>query len=343
MGKLRDLVKFRNELVEKLDQLDLDEDIENKIRLLSILSYENSDSTYLTDVDIATTAYKSLQEQAQTVKNKLKESISKVNEELYSYARTEYTSDFYQKNFVEEGIKKHLTLNVALTDKIVSRITQYCDWHYPGLLIMPRDKNWIDLMVGCDPLYLTAYSTSILWDLSPGMEKVAHDGLVDALDSFESWEIYNLKEMVAEYPLVYQRRLRLYSIKDRDFRILPKEQFSFVLSWDTFNYLTYDIIKQYVQEVFRLLRPGGVFMFSYTNCELEPSADKVESWNASCCFSSWLSELFTEIGYELIAFHDESIDEEKLSYVSWAEVRKPGELKTIKYHQSMGEIRDVNE
>ena len=72
MGKLRDLVKFRNELVEKLDQLDLDEDIENKIRLLSILSYENSDSTYLTDVDIATTAYKSLQEQAQTVKNKLK-------------------------------------------------------------------------------------------------------------------------------------------------------------------------------------------------------------------------------------------------------------------------------
>jgi hypothetical protein len=343
MGKLRELVKFRNELVEKLDQLDLNEDIENKIRSLSILSFENSESTYLSNISDAITSYQSLQTEAQTVKNKLKEFLKEINKELYSYARTEYTSDFYQKNFVEEGIKKHLTLNVDLTDKIVSRITLYCDWHYPGLLIMPRSKDYIDLMVGCDPLYLTAYSTPILWDLSPGMEKVVHDGLVDALDSFESWEIYNLKEMIAKYPLVYQRRVRLYSIKDRDFRILPREQFGFVLCWDTFDYLTYDIIKQYVQEVFKMLRPGGVFMFSYTNCELTESADKVDSWNASCCFSSWLSELFLEIGYELITFYDERIDGERPSYISWAEVRKPGELKTIKYHQSMGEIRDINE
>ena len=343
MGKLRELVKFRNELVEKLDQLDLNEDIENKIRSLSILSFENSDSTYLPNISDAITSYQSLQTEAQTVKNKLKESLKEINKELYSYARTEYTSAFYQKNFVEEGIKKHLTLNVDLTDKIVSRITLYCDWHYPGLLIMPRSKDYIDLMVGCDPLYLTAYSTPILWDLSPGMEKVDHDRLVDALDSFESWEIYNLKEMIAEYPLVYQRRVRLYSIKDRDFRILPREQFGFVLCWDTFDYLTYDIIKQYVQEVFKMLRPGGVFMFSYTNCELTESADKVDSWNASCCFSSWLSELFLEIGYELIAFYDERIGGERPSYISWAEVRKPGELKTIKYHQPMGEIRDINE
>lgn len=343
MGKLRELVKFRNELVEKLDQLDLDEDIENKIRLLSILSFENSNSTYLTDVDVATTAYKSLQEQARTVKNKLKESISKVNEELYSYASTEYTSDFYQKNFAEEGIKNHLTLTVNLEDKITSRITQYCDWHYPGLLIMPRSKNLIDLMVGCDPLYLTSQFVSTLWELAPDMGQDKHDSVTEQLEAFESREIYNLKEMIAEYPLVYQRRVRLYSIKDRDFRILPREQFGFILCWDTFDYLTYDIIKQYIQEVFKMLRPGGVFMFSYTNCELTESADKVESWNASCCFSSWLSDLFTEIGYELIAFHDSPIEGEKLSYISWVEVRKPGELKTIKYHQSMGEIRDINE
>ena len=198
-------------------------------------------------------------------------------------------------------------------------------------------------MVGCDPLYLTSHFVSTLWELAPDMGQDKHDSLSEHLETFEAREIYNLKEMITDYPLVYQRRLRLYSIKDRDFRILPREQFGFILCWDNFDYLTYDIIKQYVQEVFKMLRPGGVFMFSYTNCELIESADKVDSWNASCCFSSWLSELFLEIGYELIAFYDERIEGEKPSYISWTEIRKPGELKTIKYHQSMGEIRDINE
>ena len=53
--------------------------------------------------------------------------------------------------------------------------------------------------------------------------------------------------------------------------------------------------------------------------------------------------LFAEIGFEVIGFHDQLVDEANKTYISWVEIRKPGELSTIKYHQSMGEIRDVEE
>jgi hypothetical protein len=343
MAKLYELIKYRNDLVNALDELDLTSTITDKICRLSIIADENKNSTYLADIKSTVDEYQAIQEKNQLTLNKLKESISQLNEEIDLFAKTEFSSEFYNNNWVEGRNKFHLLpIDDELKVTLINRITHYSDWHYAGLQIMPRNEEWIAPMVGCDPLYLTAYYDPTLWEVSPGMKEFDHHWTREYLDTFESYEIYKLKELIKDYPEPYQRRVRLYNIKDRDFRILPKEQFGFVLCWDNFDYLTFNKIEIYIKEVFRLLRPGGVFMFSYTNCELLLSADKAESWNAGYCSSTWLIKLFAEIGYEVIRFSDQLVKGDRDSYVSWVEVRKPGELKTIKLHQTMGEIIDVN-
>ena len=58
-----------------------------------------------------------------------------------------------------------------------------------------------------------------------------------------------VKDMIKEYPELYQNRLRLYEIVDRDFSKLPQAQFGFVLCWDNFNHLSLDKIEKYIREV----------------------------------------------------------------------------------------------
>jgi SAM-dependent methyltransferase len=46
-------------------------------------------------------------------------------------------------------------------------------------------------------------------------------------------------------------------------------QFGIVLCWDNFNHLSLDKIEKYIREVWKLLRPGGCFIFNYNNCDFE--------------------------------------------------------------------------
>jgi len=146
-----------------------------------------------------------------------------------------------------------------------------------------------------------------------------------------------IKNLIDSYPTLYQSRLRLYEIKDIDFSILPQEQFGFILCWDTFDYLSFEKIKQYVKEVFKLLRPGGKFIFSYNNCDIETSAGNFEEFFTGWGTTKLLTDLFDEIGYELIEFKNIKINESN-QYISWAEVCKPGILKTVKAHQAIAQI-----
>ena len=163
-------------------------------------------------------------------------------------------------------------------------------------------------MVAADPLYLTHISIPAIMDL------------------------------IKEYPELYQRRLRIYAIEDRNFSILPQEQFSFVLCWDMFNYLSADKIEQYLKEVFRLLRPGGHFVFSYNNCDLEGPALAAELQAASFVTARWLVKLCDEIGYEINELHDVETGDAFNTHVSWVEIKKPGNLRTVKAAQALAQI-----
>jgi SAM-dependent methyltransferase len=147
-----------------------------------------------------------------------------------------------------------------------------------------------------------------------------------------------VKDMIKEYPELYQNRLRLYEIVDRDFSKLPMDQFGFVLCWDNFNHLSLDKIEKYIREVWKLLRPGGSFIFNYNNCDFEGPAYRVECHAGSYASTSWLTKLLNTIGYEITAFHDDETDDAFNTHISWVEIKKPGVLKTVKAAQAMAQI-----
>ena len=304
MGKLHDLVEFRNYLLDNLDNFNLS--IQDKIELVNKTKNifpERSD--YL---DEKINAYLKVGIQGKKIIDEINANISQLNVEIDNTADLMFNNEEYRDQFSENNIFRNLTLSIELQSWVESRITCGCDWHYPALQITPRSKKWIDLMVAGDPLYLT------------------HSNIV------------MVNDMIKEYPGLYQTRLRLYEIANRDFSKLPQAQFGFVLCWDNFNYLSLDRIEKYIREVWKLLRPGGSFIFSYNNCDFKGPAGRAECHTSSYTSARWLTKLLNAIGYEITALHDYETGDAFNTHISWADIKKPGDLKTVKAAQAMGQV-----
>jgi len=352
MKTIYNLVKFKNELASKFEEMSLQTEINNKIDILNQLIQSNEKFPHLRKVDEIKNLYYQLIEDNQQKLSTLKDFINQLDNEIDNFAANELNTSAYMDNFVESHISTtQMTLDESTKDKISAKISQYSNCNYPGLQMLSREKHWIAPMVSCDPLYLTRNDSGASEhqvsriDHQDGrsfeMIKEGFDGNnICFLDP--NVEMMQLEDLLVDYPDSYKRKARLYIIKNRDFSILPQNQFGFILCWDNFDYLTYDIVQKYLQEAFRLLRPGGIFMFSYTNCDLELSALRVDYQAAAYCTSGWLLKSLEEIGYEVINLIDcdSTVHHPDLGLqvnpISWAEVRKPGKLTTVKRAQAQG-------
>ena len=306
MGKFYELTKYKNDLTAKLADLSMSVEIENKFCVLN--SIKKTNPNFATEINNFIDEYQIIKSQDEKIIKLIKTSINQLNDDIDAVARELFSGDDYQNKFIEHNIVQNIELNTINYNHIVSKISQYVDWHFPTLLINPRDKKWIDQMVAGDPLYITHYN------------------------------INDVNEMINGYSSLYRSRLRLYQIKDRNFSFLPQGQFGFILCWDIFNYLSLEKIEQYLKEVWSLLRPGGVFMFSYVNCDLEAPAFRAECQAHSYSSFRNLVKFAEDLGYELIKSDDLETDDAFNTHTSLMEIKRPGELKTIKLRQAMAEI-----
>jgi hypothetical protein len=311
MGKLYDLVEFRNYLKNQLDDLCIDKFIEGSIDRL-----QNSKKLFpehITYYDIKINDYLFLKQKNNEIIAEFRNKISLLEIEMDQLSDTTYSTEEYHNLFDEVGIQgpfsRELIMSTELENSIESKVGRYCGYRYPALCINPRTKKWIDCMVAADPLYIT-------------------HSMIDTV-----------KEMINSFTDIYKNRLRLYEIIDRDFKILPQKQFSFVFCWDYLNYLSLRKVEKYIREVWCLLRPGGSFIFSYSNCDMLGTSLQIE--NKACAYanSRWLKKLCDEIGYEISELHDIETGDAFYTHVSWAELKRPGDLTTSKISQAIGAVR----
>lgn len=189
---------------------------------------------------------------------------------------------------------------------VLTKLAGYSDWHYPALYHFPRYQRFVDSLVASDPLYLT------------GTEELV------------------LQTFITKFPELYQRRVRLYEVKNKDFSQLPQAQFGLVVMWDYFNYLPLSEIDIYLEQVYALLRPGGTFFFSFNNCDLPTSAKWAESMAESYYTEQYLRKKIFEIGYNITSITN--LENSRGRYTSWAEIRKPGKLHSLKAFQALATI-----
>lgn len=319
MGKLTDLVRYRNELASKVDSLNLHKAITKKINILNAVQVNNA-MAY--NIDHITNNYKQLSIDNDSNINQLITLITLINTDIATLA----TELFSNRRLLDYTGRIDIPAESELRILVKSKIKQYCDWHYPGLQINCNNNEWIDCMVAADPLYLTdskEYRGYRIIDMPLG--------IIPPEDT-------HLHNLISDYPSEYQNRLRLYSITGHDFSALPIAQFSIIVCWGFLNYIELAGIAEYMRQMFNLLRAGGVFMFSYNNCDIVDSAKLAEDNAMSWASAFTIKQLCNDIGYEVITFEDHVNADTYIKHVSWCEIRKPGKLTTVKAHQVAGQI-----
>lgn len=319
--KVSELVKFKNDLIEIQQQLSIDDVITEKIRLVENIRCRHEIKDYDQDIDQYLASYRELSSHTNHVYQLFDTSIKKIDDDIAAYVEHHTRSTDNQ----ELDIHQHLSTSDDLEKIICPRISSYSDWRFPGLQLHCRyfrpehsmypvpDKFAnptfrINSMVANDPLYL-----------------VGND-------------IHHLKEITSVYNNLYQNRLRLYEIKQRNLSALPYAQFGFILCWDFLNYLPIETVKWYLNECIRLLRPGGTLMFSYNNGDIVSSARLFDEGRAAWATSKSIENIIKEIGFEIIRFEDHPTNDNEDTWVSWVEVKKSGALTTVRLNQAMGAV-----
>ena len=228
----------------------------------------------------------------------------KISDEIYS-GTSQDTAEY-----ILNTRKQSLTLaDSDNRDLFFGRLGMYNSWKYPAIEIRPGHGEVTEYIKGCDPLYL-----------------------VDT-----DQELFS--EVQTKWHEQYQRRLRYYTIDEHSgspLADLPHNQFGLIASVDFFNFRTITVLEKFLKDFYTKLRPGGIAMFTYNNCDLPYAVRNVD--NRFCCYTPGhrVIEIAHAIGFELV----KSID--KLENISWLELRKPGEIATLRGGQTLGEIRSFN-
>lgn len=251
----------------------------------------------------------------------LENKITDISNQIQNCNQLLLNDPAYLSKFTEDNIVLITETNDDIEHAIVNRVSLYSNWKYPGLLLncrfsmpdhefTPKLKERIDAMVGSDPLYIVCCRIRIA-------------------------EMY-----VENYTSLYQSRVRKYEATGANFDILPQAQFGFIQCWDFFNHLPTTTIEEHLRQILNLLRPGGVVLFSYSNCELIGTAKQFDLGEIPFGSATIIKNIAQSLGFEIVDMFDYPTTH-KFSppqWVSWVELKKPGTLQTIKRHQPLGKI-----
>lgn len=305
--KLNELVRLRNQLRQSLNISIIQSEIEdNCVRLQNLT--ENVDQDILDKISYLSGRHIQHCRLFEEDIAHLSETINFVQGKIDSLS-TKFFAENYQLEleYIDaESIRniRQLAYEEEFVSKLVQRINLYSNWQYPALEIGCRDGEWTKLLVASDPLYIADFFTEFL------------------------------TSAVAQFPDLYQSRVRKYLIRDY-YKIsnLPVNQFGLIFSYNFFNYLSLDSIKQFLTQSLSWLRPGGRIVFTYNNADLPAAASYAETYFMTYVPKSILVPMAESIGFETVF----SFDLEPAFSV--IEFKKQGELTTIKASQVLGEIK----
>lgn len=326
MQILHPYVKFRNSLIDTLENLSADQSINSAIKQLELVMSENTDTGRFKahdKLDQSIVHFKEVLSNLEKIQEHNFTTIEDTNEKIDQIASQ------LKSPLVENFSFQVFQLDNTISQMVLDRMQKYVGSSYPGLRLGCRyvgqnevDENrqldnslsilFSNQLVALDPLYFCDVNESLI---------------SQATDHFNE---------------AYKNRIRKYTVVNHDLSILPTNQFGFIFCWWVFNFKTIDSIKDYLKNVYDLLRPGGTFMFSYNNSDIFESARLVDMQVMSHVPYRHLVKLCDEIGFLIDSNLDVKNSDPLVEFVSWLEIKKPGTLKTVKLKQVLGKIESKN-
>jgi SAM-dependent methyltransferase len=234
-------------------------------------------------------------------------------EQVIAHREPEYYQDstrLYEEEMRWETndyiLNRHLIIDPETSMLMRNRIKNYSDWRLPGMIIRPGLETHIEEMVPLDPLYVVDQ----------------HQDLI--------------KPAVEKFTAEYQRRLRQYIIDDytshRPLQELPDNQFGLIFAYNFFNYKPIEVIERYLRGFFEKLRPGGVAMFTFNNCDLPQGMGLAEKHFMCYTTGRRVLQIVDNIGFETV------FDQRGPNNISWLEIKKPGKIVSYRGGQTLAKI-----
>jgi len=227
--------------------------------------------------------------------------------EIQQFEQTERWYFEEERNTTEtDYLLNHRRLAINQDDDILLRahLKNCTDWRIPGMIIRPAQESFIEDLVAMDPLYLVDQHSELL---QPAMSTFSPE---------------------------YQRRLRPYTINDyqdeHPLWKLPDNQFGLIFVWNYFQYKPLKVLVRYLNDIYKKLRPGGVCIFTYNECDREYGAQSAEQNFMGYTPGRLIKDHLNWLGFETLLNHHGT--------VTWLKVKKPGEIESIRGGQALAKI-----
>jgi hypothetical protein len=307
--KLSDYVALLN----LLDTIDVSAERVEAIRSLaatlhSITQYSFQVGTFSQQLQDGFLSIRSGIDQFTETMNQLRDHVQQeITQHESEYLQTSIR--IYQSEMIHESTEYILNRRLQISDEdreyIKSRLKGLGDWRYPALCVRPGLEEFVKIMVPLDPLYLLDQNYSLL---------------EPTVQSFDS---------------LYQQRLRQYVVDDYCseplLEKLPSNQFAVIFVYNFFNYKPLHVIERYLKEVFDKLRPGGVLIMSYNNCDHAHGVRLAEQNFMTYAPLRLLHPTIDSVGYI-------NVSNRHCGDTDILELAKPGELSTIRGAQTLAKI-----
>jgi len=226
------------------------------------------------------------------INKKLKHRISSLlRTEEVAILRRDYDRFALTEPNLELMVERASTLEAEFVKEISKTIGYYSDWRWAGVELNPSDGKLTHSMLACDPLYV-------------------HRGNVTDTDSLKS----KFNKFFAEKRLMF-----CDSISH-----LPQNQLGLAVSINSYEFWPLDPIKQEMQHVFNVLRPGGYYIFTYNDCEKMPGLDFCTNDYRAYNTKTLMTNMAYGLGFDIMkeqCYRDSH---------SWMVVKKPGDLTSQK-------------
>ena len=305
---LYDLVRLRNSLTDVVNADAAVKELEDICQRLRNVKIEipNTSEQHVTYIDALVDTYAQLIDQTQKPVNEFSKQLQIINDQITELSHRLFANNYnleeHYGNIDHVRTNRCIHIDQDLEQIIKQRIFIYTSWRYPALEIGCRDGEWTQFLVAADPLYIM--------DRLPEFLQITND----------------------RFPPEYQQRLRKYPLIDHNLSALPQGQVGFAFSWGYFNFISVDTMHQVLKQMRDVLRPGGVFMFSYNDGDTPAGAGMAENFAQSYMPKSLLVPLCLSLGFEIVNESTYGTN------ISWLEIQRPGKLHTVKAHQVFGKI-----
>lgn len=308
--KLSALVAYRNKLASMtpIDTAPLvHENIAPILHEVKVNEFQSPDITdqlerdYFNIVD----SFSNFENTVERVKEAIDLMIRHLEVEYYQESRSLY-NDMMAYDSVEHILSRIPNITDSAKSFLTARIQMHGDWRHAGMIIRPGREDWINMLVGCDPLYL----------VDTDLELIEPAGL--------------------RFNELYRRRLRTYAVneltEDHPLKDLPDDQFAFSLAYNFFNFKPIFIIENYLRDLYQKTKPGGTVAFTFNDCDRPGGVDLAERHFMYYTPGHVIQQCLNDLGFQITQrYHIDAA-------CTWLEVKKSGELSSLRGGQSLARI-----